>query len=142
MAMRVMGWIWIVFGAVCTLASVYPLVTGRNYPGLLGGPTFRGDRERIQRRGPAGWRLMGATYAALGGFWVCGGTYYVTDSPLALPFAVPFTGAAIAGFVAILQREGRPPDLRRRLVVAGVVVGITALTTAVVVAGFLLWRHR
>jgi hypothetical protein len=53
-------------GAVGVLGGAWPLLTGRNFPGLLGRGFTRGDNLRLQRAPVIYFRAMGATIVASG----------------------------------------------------------------------------
>ncbi|HEY5033625.1 MAG TPA: hypothetical protein VIJ30_00715 [Candidatus Dormibacteraeota bacterium] len=53
-------------GAVGVLGGAWPLLTGRNFPGVLGRGFTRGDNLRLQRAPAVYFRAMGATIATSG----------------------------------------------------------------------------
>jgi hypothetical protein len=50
-------------GAIGVLAGAWPLLSGRNFPGLLGRGFTTGDNLRLQRAPAIYFRAMGATTA-------------------------------------------------------------------------------
>jgi hypothetical protein len=53
-------------GAVGVLGGLWPLLTGRNFPGVLGRGFTRGDNLRLQRAPALYFRAMGATIGTSG----------------------------------------------------------------------------
>ena len=53
-------------GVVGVVGGAWPLLTGRNFPGVLGRGFTRGDNLRLQRAPSIYFRAMGATIVAVG----------------------------------------------------------------------------
>ncbi|MFI5268437.1 MAG: hypothetical protein ACHQ7M_13780 [Chloroflexota bacterium] len=56
----------IVGGAIGVVGGLWPLLTGRNFPGVLGRGFTKGDNLRLKRAPAIYFRAMGATIATLG----------------------------------------------------------------------------
>ena len=55
-----------ILGAVGLTGGAWPLLTGRNYPGLLGRGFTKGDNLRLKRAPAIYFRAMGAVIASAG----------------------------------------------------------------------------
>src|ERR1700693_1843373 len=55
-----------IVGAIGVTAGAWPLLTGRNYPGLLGRGFTKGDNLRLKRAPAIYFRAMGAVIASAG----------------------------------------------------------------------------
>jgi multisubunit Na+/H+ antiporter MnhG subunit len=55
-------------GAVGVAGGLWPLLTGRNFPGILGRGFTNGDNLRLKRAPSIYFRAMGATIATFGSF--------------------------------------------------------------------------
>jgi multisubunit Na+/H+ antiporter MnhG subunit len=55
-------------GVVGVVGGAWPLLTGRNFPGVLGRGFTRGDNLRLKRAPSSYFRAMGATIATIGLF--------------------------------------------------------------------------
>jgi hypothetical protein len=57
---------FLILGAIGFTAGAWPLLTGRNYPGLMGRGFTKGDDLRLNRAPAIYFRAMGATIASAG----------------------------------------------------------------------------
>jgi hypothetical protein len=58
----------VVVGTAGVLGGLWPLLTGRNFPGVLGRGFTQGDNLRLKRAPAIYFRAMGATIATFGLF--------------------------------------------------------------------------
>ena len=85
-----------VFGAIGVVSGAWPLLSGRNLPGVLGRGLTRGDNLRLQRAPAIYFCAMGATIATAGLVCLCiGPVIWLSPGP-------PVTALAIAEIVGIL----------------------------------------
>jgi hypothetical protein len=82
-------------GVVGVLGGAWPLLLGRNFPGVLGRGFTPGDNQRLKRAPAIYFRAMGATIATIGLFVVYVGVivWQWAGPP---PAAFGFVGALIA----------------------------------------------
>jgi hypothetical protein len=85
--------VFLVAGAVGVLGGAWPLVMGRNYPGVLGRGFTRGDNLRLKRAPAIYFRAMGATIASAGLFLLYVGIL------MGLPARPPLAGLVIAAIL-------------------------------------------
>ncbi len=90
-------------GAIGVLGGMWPLLTGRNFPSILGRGFTRGDNLRLKRAPAIYFRAMGATIAASGLLIVCLGAviWLSAGQP-----AGELTLVAIVGGVAAISFAG------------------------------------
>jgi multisubunit Na+/H+ antiporter MnhG subunit len=90
-------------GAVGTLGGMWPLLTGRNFPGILGRGFTRGDNLRLQRAPAVYFRAMGATIATSGlVILYVGALIWLSEGPP----AADLTLLAIVGGLAAISFAG------------------------------------
>ena len=86
-------------GAVGVVGGTWPLLTGKNFPGVLGRGFTRGDNLRLERAPAIYFRAMGATIVTSGLVILCiGALILLSAGP---PTANLNVVAVIAGVAAI-----------------------------------------
>jgi hypothetical protein len=93
----------IVGGAIGVVGGLWPLLTGRNFPGVFGRGFTNGDNLRLKRAPAIYFRAMGASIATFGlllldvgaVLWLSGAAPATDPTFLAIPGA--FAAIALAG---------------------------------------------
>ncbi|HXC75710.1 MAG TPA: hypothetical protein VNU19_01530 [Candidatus Acidoferrum sp.] len=65
--------VFLIFGVIGVLGGAWPLLSGRNFPGLLGRGFTRKDNLKLQRAPAVYFRAMGATIVSSGVLIFCVG---------------------------------------------------------------------
>jgi hypothetical protein len=87
----------LIFGAVGVLGGAWPLLSGRNFPGLLGRGFTRGDTLKLQRAPAIYFHAMGAVIVSSGLLIFClGALVWLSGASSAGLAAVAVVGAAAA----------------------------------------------
>src|SRR5579863_4689123 len=66
--------VFLIFGVIGVLGGAWPLLSGRNFPGLLGRGFTRRDDLKLQRAPTIYFRATGATIVSFGVLIFCIGT--------------------------------------------------------------------
>jgi len=92
--------VFLIFGVVGVLGGAWPLLSGRNFPGVLGRGFTRGDNLKLQRAPAIYFRAMGATIVSCGVLIFCiGALIWLSAGPRTAALAaveVVGVGAGIA----------------------------------------------
>jgi hypothetical protein len=90
-------------GAIGIVGGTWPLLTGRNYPGMLGRGFTRGDNLRLERAPAIYFRAMGATIVTSGLVILCVGALILLSAG---PPSTNFTPVAVLAGVALISFAG------------------------------------
>ena len=97
--MSIFDLVLLIGGAIGVVGGMWPLLTGKNFPGLLGRGFTRGDNLRLERAPAVYFRAMGATIVTSGLLILCiGGLILLSAAP---PTANVTMVAVVAGVAAI-----------------------------------------